>query len=803
MRSPVALECARVAAGFMDSRAEVVLFQEDRAFVVASMPHNDLLQPRAPHSAEKQLRSDSRPKYASMDGWLALSIADRNGSPAGSLSVELGVTTGSYESTLAGLQALVRLIEAELSSDELVSPDFFRHVVNGQRDAVAILSSDMEITWASTGVTTLLGRTPQEMIGRPATDFIHPDDVERTFDAVIRMTQGLSVYRAHLRLLTPNGEYSPVEVTGNDLSDNPEIGGLVISIRDAQYGREQEVAGQRSEQRSNAILSSLRDGVIATDEFGSVVMINEIARAMFGIALTVVPAELRLADFVLESVEGQRHDPFDPNASENTTCQLVSPDGEHRFVTTAHRFIADEAGTELGQVVIFSDLTAEHRAAEELRTQAMHDQLTGLANRRQLDFILRKVETERPEIFVAACFIDLDNFKTVNDVHGHNTGDELVRIAADRLSAELGPEDLLVRQGGDEFVALLVDPDSFEEITEFAERCRQALASPYFINGQRHDVTGSIGISLAPAERVTSSDLLQQADMALYAAKDAGRNRVHYFDEALAVAVRSTEAKRKRLKRALEAEQLVMHFQPIVDTTTELTLGYEALARISTPVGVLPPSSFLEHLTSKSLMWDLDRAAFARSCNAAREFYRVSPEAPPFIACNFSSVSLNHPNFLTMLVDTVEQVDVPPSMISIELTESTAFEVGEAGRSKLEALTELGFKLVLDDFGTGYSSLSHIRDLPLSVLKVDRSFVTSLGTSSSERAIAEAIVRLADDLNFLVVAEGVETLEQLEQARSIGFNAIQGWYFSKALEFDEAIADWARTIDALSYKMAS
>ena len=755
------------------------------------------------YAAEQRLLGKGAPRHASVDGWLALPIRKKDSTLVASLTVSLGVATRDFEATIDGLGALARIIETEIVRDDAAAPDFLHHVVHGQRDPVAVLSLDMIITWMSASITSLIGRTPQEMIGRPATDFIHPDDVETTLNAVIRMSQGLYATRAHLRILGPTGAYFPVEVTGTDLSENPDVGGLVLSIRDDQRDLEDQRAIDRTEQLAKAIVSSLRDGVIATDEFGAVVTFNDTARAMFEIDRDVAPASLSPKSFMLESVEGHPHDPFSSSASTNTVCRLNSSNGEERFVTTSVRRINDSTGHGIGRVVVFSDLTAEHKAAEELRTQAMHDQLTGLANRRQLEHHLRKIETERPEIFVAACFIDLDNFKAINDVYGHDTGDKLVRIAAQRLSEELGPDDLLVRQGGDEFVALMVDPDSYEDTTLFAERCRVALAKPFYIDGHRHDVSGSIGVALAPADRVSRSDLLQQADMALYAAKDGGRNRVHYFDEELAVTVRTTEARRKRLKRSLEAGQLLMHFQPIVDANSELTLGYEALARVSTPRGVLPPSAFLENLTAKSLMWDLDQTAFGLSCLAARQLLDLAPDTPPFIACNFSSVSLNHPDFLSMLTSTVKSAGVPPEMISVELTESSAFEASNAGKRSLVELTDSGFRLVLDDFGTGYSSLSHIKDLPISTLKMDRSFVTALGTNVSERAIAEAVVRLANDLNFLIVAEGVETAEQLEQARRVGFSAIQGWYFSEAIDLERTLENWRATRAAVALPLAS
>ena len=235
-----------------------------------------------------------------------------------------------------------------------------------------------------------------------------------------------------------------------------------------------------------------------------------------------------------------------------------------------------------------------------------------------------------------------------------------------------------------------------------------------------------------------------------------------------------------------------MHFQPLVDSTSERTIGFEALARLRTLEGdLLTPAHFLEAISHTGLMWDLDRAAFALSCQAAALFARVSPDLPPYVACNFSSVSVNHPDFVDFLDATVASAEVDPRQISIELTESAAFGAGERGLAALVAVGDRGFQIALDDFGTGYSSLSHIRDLPISSIKVDRSFIIRLSDGLNERSITEAVVRIAGDLSIGVVAEGVETSDQLRQVQSLGFSTIQGWYYSRALPLADCLQLWA------------
>ena len=820
----VAIDCARAANGFLGTRAEVVVPDEGRVYVVAGTDPNRSNLPRPMNAAEYALFDTGTDGDVSIaDGSVSVAIRGRSidsdhetidGTSAETKPIlaALSVSIDGHDKDtlpLDGIRALARMIETDLQVGLPKDSDFFHDVVQGQRDPVAVIDQDGEVVFMSDGVGSLLGLSPQELVGFSAAEILHPDDIGIALEAITRVHQGLEVFRTNVRMRDSREEYIPVEITGTDLSENPTVGGIVLTLRDAQRHFEQSRSRSRSQQLSDTIVASLRDGVIATDEFGAIVKINDTARSMFSLDPSVPPAQLKPEQFRLFTVDGRSHDPFseqlehDPltascSSADSPVCCLVSDNGDTRFLSTSCQPIFEQQGTEqlLGRVIVFSDVTREYVASQELRTQALHDQLTGLANRRQLDERLQELATSGKDVSVAACFIDLDGFKLVNDVHGHSKGDQLVRVAASRLARQLRPNDLLVRQGGDEFVALLVDIDDLETASQTAERCRKALSAPYILDAQRFDITGSIGVAISKCKDLDPSELLQHADLALYAAKDLGRNRVELFDENLATAVSIEAEQRNRLKRALESRELAMYFQPMVDAEHEMTVGYEALARIQTRSGtLLKPASFLESISSTALMWELDQAAFELSCQALAMLSRIDSEAIPYVACNFSSVSVNHPEFLPMLQYAVERAGVEPSQISIELTESAAFDVSARGNTHLDDMVGLGFKLALDDFGTGYSSLSHLRDLPISTLKVDRSFITKIRESPSERSIAGAIVNLARDLDFDVVAEGVENAEHLRHARELGFPTIQGWYYSGALSVAEALQDWAEAAE--------
>ncbi len=790
----------RTAAAFTGLDAEIVVFESDRCFIASSTRPNMAMAPRHMNDAERILvdRGDGSSESATCDGVISAPILDEAGHLVAALSLldsdSVGLSSTMSSCTI-GLEALVRQIRAELDSSNTTDPDFFRTLVHGQRDAVIVLTADLSVRWVSSGIVSLLGRSPSDFIGHSAADFLHPDDIEATVDAIAKFTEGLAMYRVTVRVADGHGDYSPIEVTGSDLSTDPTIGGMVLNLRDANYESERDVEIDRSRRLSEAIVGSLRDGLVATDRFGSITMVNDVGRAMFEIPSDKAPAQLSLDRFSLVTLDGR---PYDPLARPGAVARCILPGTNAvRYFSCLTQAVTAADGDEMGYVLVYSDVTEEHRAATELRTQALHDHLTGLPNRRQLDERLALLDAKATRSGVAACFIDLDGFKLVNDNHGHRHGDQLLRVAADRLALELREDDLLVRHGGDEFVVLLSNVDDIDSARRTAERYRSVLLDPFDIARERFDLTASIGVAFSPSGDSTLDVLLSHADIALHVAKESGRNQVVSFDDGLADAVATEESQRRLLREALDGDRVVMHFQPLIDAGTELTQGYEALARIETlEGGLLSPASFLDAVANTGLMWELDQRAFELSCRAASVLACLDTTAAPYIACNFSPVSLGRPDFAEFVLATIAETGVEPSQLRIELTETAAFTAGAQRDATLRSLCEHGIRLALDDFGTGYSSLAHLRDLPISTVKVDRSFIARLTDRESERSITEAVVALARDLDLDVVAEGVETAEQLELAREIGIDTIQGWHFSPALPLDKCVENWRTTIDA-------
>ncbi len=819
-RHPAVVEATRAAATLTASLCQFVVFERSWCYIVAASA-GDVLQPRQLVGAERELFPDELSPVdgddvcvveiapsptIEVDGTTSFPVVDATGATVGALTIHGPVG----ERQAATFLALTRVVSGLVVSHDFAGSSATSQgvreaaIVHGLRDAIIVIDEAFQITWANDALGSLVTRSRVELIGTSAIDLIHPDDLGIAMDAVARVVAGLTLYRVLLRIGNGEGSWGRVELTGTDQTANPEINGIVISMRSAELELEVEQDQHRTRNMSDALVEQLHDGIIATDAIGAITLVNRAAYSLFGIDPDTPPGRLTWRDFPLLDQYGavvvREHHParviFGAVFDDSGEMSIVSQDGQHHYVDVAQRSVVGEDGTLHGSFVTFHDVTATREAQNELVSQALHDQLTGLPNRRMLSERLAALkqewrETGDPAPEVACCFLDLDVFKLINDTHGHRTGDQMIRIAAERLADQLRGHDLLVRQGGDEFVALLTNVESEVAVHLVAERLRASLSEPFIIDGIRFDITASAGVALARLDDLDEDDLLSQADIALYAAKARGRNRTEIFDTALEVATEIEDRQRRMLRYALDNDGIVMHFQPLVDSTSGKTIGFEALARCLDVEGTLHgPGAFLDSIAGSGLVWELDQHAFGLSCSAAAVISATVPGEPPIMSCNFSPLSIIQPDFVSFVLRTTKEAGLKPEGVCIEITESAAFAGGPASLSAVQALHEAGFSLALDDFGTGYSSLSHLRDLPLTSVKVDKSFVDKLIEEGSERAIAQAVVGLAKDLGIGVVAEGVETERQLVAARELGFSVIQGWHYAAAMPLDDLLHKW-------------
>jgi diguanylate cyclase (GGDEF)-like protein/PAS domain S-box-containing protein len=422
---------------------------------------------------------------------------------------------------------------------------------------------------------------------------------------------------------------------------------------------------------------------------------------------------------------------------------------------------------------------------------AHHDQLTDLPNRLFLAAHLPYTieDARRTNRMVAILFLDLDRFKHINDSRGHETGDELLKAVAQRLREATRTEDVVVRMGGDEFIVVMKDLQNFEQVNETTERITEVLSSPFDINGRSLETTVSIGVSLFPRDGADMGELLRHSDTAMYQAKDRGRNNCQVFNPIMARRLKQRIAIEAHLRTALHTGQLDVHYQPIIDIQTQKVVALESLLRWEHPTqGSVSPGRFISIAEETGLIVPIGVFVLERALQDAKRWQQMGCSLLP-IALNVSAIQLQRSNLPELVLNSTRKYGFEPSLLQLELTESTIFERrenrnGEANQDAVAHLRDMGVRIAIDDFGTGYSSLSYLKRWRVDCLKIDRSFVRDLVGDLSDLAIVGAIIAMARHLGIPVIAEGIESWQQLEKLRELGCTQAQGHLFAKAMPAD-------------------
>ena len=435
------------------------------------------------------------------------------------------------------------------------------------------------------------------------------------------------------------------------------------------------------------------------------------------------------------------------------------------------------------------------RYQEQLEHQANYDVLTGLPNRNLLqDRLKRAVFAQRNARPIAVVFIDLDHFKFINDSLGHTQGDKLLAIIAERLASIVREGDTVARLGGDEFVLVLNDQNKEDVIFRAMQRVLNKVSEPMTIDGQELYITCSAGVSLYPADAPDVETLLKNADVAMYRAKEHGRNNFQFYTPEMNDLANERLALEHSLRRALERNELLLHYQPKVNLETGMIVGAEALLRWQHPEwGLIAPERFIPIAEETGLIVQIGAWVIRTACNQAR-LWQDAGLPPVVMSVNLSARQFRQESFVKEVTQILHETGLKPEQLEMELTESMLMHNANAAISILAGLKSIGVRLSLDDFGTGYSSLSYLSRLPIDTLKIDRSFVQHIGDQDEcdNGILAQAIISLGHSLNLTVIAEGVETGEQLQFLKAHQCDEVQGFYFCKptvAGEFAKMLAE--------------
>ncbi len=705
-----------------------------------------------------------------------------------------------------GIESLASMVSLALESAAL-SEDMhrrqserrFRALVQQSSDIVIVLdmifaTDDARISFVSPAAQHLLGLDDEDVVGHSPYDFVHPDDAGIVRNLFEQVLSGQRVLKpVEIRLLHADGDHRWFEIRVRDLRDDPELAAVVVNAREVNDRKHAEQEMGRREARFRALVQHSSDIVAVVDVNGELTYVSPGVLEVLGYQ----PAELEgtplsglLNAHDAAAIRRRQQDLSDQGPGQvvifptaTMEVQVTHRNGGRRTLDVTVTDLRDEEAVG-GVVVNARDVTVRKDLEHDLRHQAMHDSLTGLGNRAM--FLSRVEDSLRSADgrLIATLFIDLDDFKTVNDSLGHGVGDQLLQRVAQRVTTCLNHNDVAARLGGDEFAIVIQTSYGEEEVTKIADRLLLALRSPFTILEREITVTASVGIAYRDPSS-TAELLLRNADMAMYLAKERGKDRYEVFEQDMHASVFERLVLKADLAHGIESGELRLCYQPIVSLQTGRVTGVEALVRWDHPTrGRLGPAQFVALAEDTGLIVPLGRWVLHEACRQLRAWQlRLPATATLSMSINLSVRQLLDDDIVQEVAETIHQYQLDPSTITMELTESMLMVDVDRSLDRLAGLRTLGVSLAIDDFGTGYSSLGYVQQFPIDIIKIDRSFVENMHPRrGGKTVVVQTMIELAQRLDVHIVAEGIEDAEQLKALQALGCDLGQGYYFSEPVE---------------------
>ncbi|WP_430392052.1 sensor domain-containing protein [Dyella sp. 20L07] len=683
-------------------------------------------------------------------------------------------------------------LETQLRESEQRFYGAFQHAPIG----MALVTTDGHMLRVNGALSQMLGYSEQELLSMSLLNLTHPDDVAVSLDMVRSLVDGeCETYQLEKRYIHLDGHVVHVLLSVSLVRNvQGEPYHAVAQIQDISQRKAYEEALFRERELAEVTLRSIGDAVITTDLQHRVTSLNPIAEAMTG--WTHTEAVGKPMNEVFKLIDSHTREPLhnplldaiarDAIVELKGNAVLLHRNGFETPIEDSAASIHDHAGSVIGGVLVFHDVSETRALALKMAHLAQHDTLTGLPNRSLLQSRLEQVlaAATRRHDQAALLHIDIDHFKQVNDTLDHVAGDALLRAFANHLRSHLRNEDTVSRVGGDEFVVLLSHVEGRAGASRLCEKLMRLWQASSTSKMGDLTITFSVGISVFPDDARDAEAMLRNADVATYEVKMQGRNGYRVFTPSMSERPAARMRIEQDLRKALRNGDLRLHYQPKVDAQTGDIIGAEALLRWQIDgIDVYTPDQFIPVAEETGLIVPLGEWVMREACRQAGEWHRAGRSI--VVAVNVSAPQFQHPDFHAALQSCLQDAELPPALIELELTERMVMSAGDQSRALMQRIKDLGVSLALDDFGTGYCSLSYLKYFPIDALKIDRTFVRDIATDADNAAITDAIIAMAHGLDMSVVAEGVETPQQAEHLRRAGCSLLQGFLFGSALPPEE------------------
>lgn len=696
------------------------------------------------------------------------------------------------------LMVNVRDVSARRKTQRLLaqSERRFRDVALTSGDWIWEVNAQGRYTFASGRVKELLGYEPQDLYSMTPFDLMPPEEVGSIQGIFAELVANKApIVDLENSFVAKDGTRGVFLTNGVPLFDDQ---GNVAGY----FGVDKDITQRKADEQKlklfEAVFKNALEGISITDAQGDIVAVN--------------PAFTDITGYAPEEVLGQnprvlKSDRHEAKFYEDMWQELLThgnwvgevwnrrKSGEAYPEWLSISAIRDEQKNTTHFVAVFHDITEMKRKEKQIAFQAFHDPLTGLPNRvLLLDRLNQSIaHALRNGARLGVLFIDLDNFKHVNDSLGHSTGDKLLKKAAERFASMLREEDTVARLGGDEFVIMLPELEEPENAVQLAERIISAFASPFSIEGKELFVTPSVGITIFPDDGSTPEDLIKNADMAMYRAKDGGKNALRMFTEEMNTLVTRRLTLENQLRRALTRDEFTVYFQPKVNLVTGMITGMEALARwIRFDGEVTNPDEFIPLAEETGIIVALGEKVILEACAKTRDLIQAGHVGLK-VSVNLSPRQFRQQDLILMIKEALDFTGLDASCLELEITETTLARDIDNAVEILGQLAALGIGLAIDDFGTGYSSLYYLKRLPIDILKIDRSFVRDLPDDADDAILVSTILLMARNLNLRVVAEGAEKKEQVDFLKHLECDEIQGFFYGKPMPYQaflEHLESW-------------